>query len=152
MGGILPDLAARKYFIDLRGDPYNEAHYQDLLVTLLGNREKAPPVREQPEALIAGEKKSGLRFTKAPATMIASSPVKIIGIIADQVSAPRGDGTLGSALYRVPFRLTRQLSQFWAEAFVRSWNMHLSLLQCTGLALHTLEEIPSSLMEPHLRR
>lgn len=112
-----------KYFIDLRGDPYNEAHYQDLLVTLLGNREKAPPVREQPEALIAGEKKSGLRFTKAPATMIDSSPVKIIGIIADQVSAPRGDGTPGSALYRVPFRLTRQPSQFWAEAFVRSWNM-----------------------------
>jgi hypothetical protein len=49
--------------------------------------------------------------------------LKIIGIIADQVSAPRNDGTPGSALYRVPFRLSHVPSQFWAEAFVQAWNM-----------------------------
>ncbi len=112
-----------KYFIDLRDDPYNEEHYQDLLVTLLGNRETAPPVREKAEVRIAGKVEIPQRLAKVPPAMATSSLIKIIGVIADQVSAPRNDGTPGSALYLVPFRLSRKPSQFWADAFVRAWNM-----------------------------
>lgn len=118
-----PSWLQGKYFIDLRGDSYNEEHYQDLLATLLGNRETAPPVRKQAEARIVGEADIPQRLAKVPPTIATSSSIKIIGVIADQVSAPKNDGTPGSALYRVPFRLSRKPSQFWAEAFVRTWNM-----------------------------
>ena len=118
-----PSWLQGKYFIDLRGDPYNEEHYQDLLATLLGNRETAPPVREPAEARIAGAVEIPQRFAKVPPAIATSSSIRIVGVIADQVSAPRNDGTPGSALYRVPFRLSRKPSQFWAEAFVRAWNM-----------------------------
>lgn len=112
-----------RYFIDLRGEPYSEDHYQDLLVTLLGNRETAPAVEKKAEARTVVEADISTRFAKVASAIQTSSPIKIIGIIADQVSAPRSDGTPGSALYRVPFRLSRNPSQYWAEAFVKAWNM-----------------------------
>jgi hypothetical protein len=36
------------YYIDLRGEPYSEASYQDLVDTLHGRREQAPPVGMPP--------------------------------------------------------------------------------------------------------
>jgi hypothetical protein len=119
----LPSWLQGKYFIDLRGDPYSEEHYQDLLVTLLGNRETAPAVGKQAETRSVAEAGAAGRFAKVPQAIKTVPPLKIIGIIADQVSAPRNDGTPGSALYRVPFRLSYKPSQFWAEAFVKAWNM-----------------------------
>ncbi len=53
---------------------------------------------------------------------VFSELLKIIGIIADQVSAPSSDGTPGGALYPIPFRLSHVPSQFWAEALVQAWN------------------------------
>lgn len=49
-------------------------------------------------------------------------PIKIVGVIEDQVGAPRNDGSPGSALYEVPFRLSREPTQPWAEFFVDAWN------------------------------
>lgn len=49
-------------------------------------------------------------------------PIKIVGVIAEDVGVPRNDGTPGSALYEVPFQLSRQPSNSWAEFFVDSWN------------------------------
>lgn len=118
-----PSWLQGKYFIDLRGEPYSDDHYQDLLVTLLGNRETAPAVGNQAEARTMEAADISTRFAKIAQAMQRSSPLKIIGIIADQVSAPRNDRTPGSALYRVPFRLSRRPSQYWAEAFVKAWNM-----------------------------
>lgn len=118
-----PSWLQGKYFIDLRGEPYSEDHYQDLLVTLLGNREIAPAVGKQAEARPTEAADTSTRYAKMPQVMQTSSPLKITGIIADQVSAPRNDGTPGSALYRVPFRLSRSPSHYWAEAFVKTWDM-----------------------------
>jgi hypothetical protein len=118
-----PSWLQGRYYIDLRGTPYSEEHYQDLLVTLLGNRETAPAVGMQAETRKAVEADTAGEFANVPPATRRPSPLKIIGIIADQVSAPRNDGTPGSALYRIPFRLSQRPSQFWAEAFVRAWNM-----------------------------
>jgi hypothetical protein len=118
-----PSWLQGKYFIDLRGEPYSEDHYQDLLVTLLGNRETPPAVGKKAETRTVVEAAIPTRFAKVASATQRSIPIKIIGIIADQVSAPRNDGTPGSALYRVPFRLSRNPSQYWAEAFVKAWNM-----------------------------
>lgn len=35
---------------------------------------------------------------------------------------PRNDGTRGSALYTVPFRLSRHPPRRWVERFVENWN------------------------------
>ena len=111
------------YFIVLRVTPYSQAHYQYILATLLGNSETGPAVGKQAEARKVAEGGPAGEFTNAPPETRKPSPLKIIGIIADQVSTPRNDGTPGSALYSIPFRLSQRPSQFWAEAFVRAWNM-----------------------------
>jgi hypothetical protein len=49
-------------------------------------------------------------------------PIKIIGIVTEELGIPRNDGTPGSALYAVPVRLSRPPSSLWAELFVRTWD------------------------------
>ncbi|MFI5352729.1 MAG: hypothetical protein ACHQZS_07175 [Candidatus Binatales bacterium] len=49
-------------------------------------------------------------------------PIKITGMIADEVGIPRNDGGLGSDLYEVPFQLSQKPSDLWAQLFVDSWN------------------------------
>jgi hypothetical protein len=105
-----------KYFIDLSSTPYSDENYGDLLVTIHGVRNTAPPIGgpfstiQKPPVV-------------APiASVASSSDIRIEGIIADEVTSPRMDGTPGSALYRVPFRLSRQPDWEWAKLFVQNWN------------------------------
>ena len=59
-----------------------------------------------------------------------------MGVIVDEVTEPRLDGTRGSALYTVPLRLNREPSTLWSEIFVQSWNRPLSstFLHSPGIA------------------
>jgi hypothetical protein len=52
----------------------------------------------------------------------AEEPVRIVGIVEEEVGRPRNDGTPGSALYPVSLRLSRTPSRVWAELFVETWN------------------------------
>lgn len=45
-----------------------------------------------------------------------------MGIITDEVTVPKMDGTAGSALYKVPFRLSRTPSALWRKLFINTWN------------------------------
>ena len=49
-GAALPSWLKGKYSIDLSGDPYSEAQYNDLLVTLHNKREQAPPIGKAPDS------------------------------------------------------------------------------------------------------
>ncbi len=49
-------------------------------------------------------------------------PIRIVGLIANEVGTPRNDGTRGSALYAVPFQLSRRPTPSWADHFVQTWN------------------------------
>lgn len=51
-----------------------------------------------------------------------AEPLKVVGVDADRVGSPRGDGTRGSALYVVPIRLSRSPSPREAELLVRHWD------------------------------
>jgi len=114
-----PSWLSGKYFINLSGDPYSEEHYHDLLLTLHGQRIQAPPLGKAPKTV-----------TKHPSQVINTDkqlagsfePIRIEGIIANAVTSPRNDGTRGSALYAIPFQLSRRPSAEWADAFVRTWN------------------------------
>ena len=54
-------------------------------------------------------------------------PLHIVGIIEEQVTAPKNDGTPGSALYRVPFKLSRHPPAEWAEYFPNACDHPSSL-------------------------
>ena len=49
-------------------------------------------------------------------------PIRLIGVIEDGIGVPRNDGTRSSALYAVPFRLSREPSLEWAELFCQVWD------------------------------
>jgi hypothetical protein len=61
---------------------------------------------------------------KVPGTGTASAwePIRPIGIVKEGVGGPRNDGTRGSALYRVPIRLSRNPSPEWARFFQQCWD------------------------------
>lgn len=107
----MPTSLAGKYGIDLKDGPYYESNFNDLLTTLLGKKKK-PPIHITKS------------MNKPTSHMVESEdgPIRILGIITDQVTLPRMDGTRGSALYKIPFRLSRYPSALWRELFVRNWN------------------------------
>src|SRR5205823_1466901 len=96
------------------GERY-EAQYDDLLSTLHGTRPTAPSVGMPPAS-------SPSRLTSLPSATSADEPVRIIGVIADEVTEPPNDGTRGSALYTVPVGLSRPVSHDWASVFEEVWN------------------------------
>ena len=53
---------------------------------------------------------------------VAYPPIKILGIILDQVTEPKMDGSPGSALYQVPFRLSGSPTETWAKFFLDEWQ------------------------------
>jgi nucleotide-binding universal stress UspA family protein len=114
-----PNWLLGKYYIDLSASPYPQKHYDDLLTTLLGTREKAPPIGAITKVDISINKTSGKRKTEISTGF---EPIQITGIIVDQVRIPLNDDTRGSSHYRIPFRLTQQPPREWAELFVNKWN------------------------------
>ncbi|MDT2834325.1 hypothetical protein P7H70_09655 [Vagococcus carniphilus] len=46
------------------------------------------------------------------------------------------DGSRGSALYEIPFRLNKVPSQLWEELFIRNWNSppRFTLMHRSGIA------------------
>lgn len=128
-----PNWLSGKYYIDLSDSPYHQNYYDDLLTTLLGTREKAPPIG----ATIKGKATTNKIYVKTEVEIPSSfEPIQIAGIIADQVGVPRNDGIRGSALYTVPFRLTQQPPREWSELFVNNWNRppSFSTMHRTGIA------------------
>lgn len=49
-------------------------------------------------------------------------PLKVTGVITEDVGSPRNDGTPGSGLYKVPLRLSGRPSGEWTTAFVRAFD------------------------------
>lgn len=49
-------------------------------------------------------------------------PIRIVGVLVDEVGAPRSDGERGGALYKVPIRLSGEPSPTWARLFRKTWD------------------------------
>jgi hypothetical protein len=119
----IPSWMQGKYFIDLRGEPYSEYQYSDLLSTLHDARTKPPPLGARPQQFGAAPALAEAPLpTGSPVMTAGFEPLRITGIVADEVSTPPMDGTRGSALYEVPFRLSRRPTAGWAELFIEAWN------------------------------
>ncbi len=106
----MPNCLAGKLGIDLSNDSHYSVNFNDLLTTLHGQKKK-PPISH---TLQNKSTESSLKLN--------NEPLRILGIITDQVTVPKMDGTRGSALYMIPFRLSRQPSILWGELFIQAWN------------------------------
>jgi len=109
-----PSWLLGKYYINLSAEPYSERDYEDLVRTVLGIRETAPPVGK-PMSTIAA---------KMDRESISSEfkDIKITRVIVEEVTEPRNDGTPGSALYSVPFALSVSPHAEWVRLFIENWN------------------------------
>lgn len=106
----LPTYLDGKLAIDLRGNPFNEESYKDLIASIFKVKKK-PKVGIRPYYVDEYE----------PIT-IEGEDIKIVGIITNEVTLPKNDGTRGSALYSVPFRLSSKPTDTWSELFLRNWD------------------------------
>lgn len=108
-----PSWLKGKYYVDLSSPDSYKKNYPDLVTTLLGERKVAPPMRRS------------LQTSSEPQTKETSpsDPLRIVGVIVDEVTEPVMDGSQGSALYTVPFRLSRRPSPLWSEIFVKNWDL-----------------------------
>ena len=116
-----PTWLSGKYYIDLRGVKYSEESYQDLIETIHNTRTQAPPVGSPPKGRLQGYSKRQDNVT-AKNDCSFDEPIKILEVIADEVTLPRNDRTRGSALYAIPFRLSHRPSDIWNAVFIETWN------------------------------
>ena len=106
----VPTYLDGKLAIDLRGNPFNETSYKDLIASIFKVKKK-PKVGIRPYYLDEYEPIS-----------IEGEDIKIIGVISNEVTLPRNDGTRGSALYSIPFRLSSKPTRIWSELFLKNWD------------------------------
>ena len=106
----LPTYLDGKLAIDLRANPFNENYYKDLIATIF-NVKKKPKLGIRPYCLDEYEPVS-----------IMGEDIKIEGIITNEVTLPKNDGTRGSALYSIPFKLSSKPTDTWSELFLRNWD------------------------------
>lgn len=113
VSNALPVSLAGKLAIDLKDGAFYDRNFDDLVAKLNGVSQK-PPVNKTAVVNNTIPKKK---------TSYADEPIHILGIITDEVTEPKNDGTRGSALYKVPFRLSKKPSYLWQQIFVQTWNM-----------------------------
>jgi len=116
----VPTWLSGKYHVDLRETADAARSYRDLLTTLLGQRQAVPLLGKPPMTGASVSRRP--RARRGDSTVRDDGPIRILGVIVDEVSEPRMDGTRGSGLYRVPLRLSRTPSAEWAEHLERTWD------------------------------
>jgi hypothetical protein len=113
----IPIMLSGKAYIDLRNDPMNDREYSMLLGHLRGELPIKPPIG-----------KGSAPATSSPTNKHSEvsqnewEDMKITGVDLEGVTSPRNDGTRGSALYKIPFFLSRRPPSEWIEIFMATWN------------------------------
>lgn len=115
----VPNFLSGKLAIDFTDIEHNDDHYKDLLTTLFRCKVK-PKVGEKPSYIN--------RLHNLPAishgaeSLNENDEIKVLGIITDEVTIPKMDGTKGSALYSIPFRLSQYPDSEWSKIFIENWD------------------------------
>jgi sRNA-binding protein len=121
-GAAMPDSLLDVYYLAVNADNVSEVaeqvaaampkHQEEQREHSAKRREDARPTARRPPAG---------RATPSP-TGVDEEPIRIVGIVEEGIGSPRNDGARGSALYRIPLRLSRRPSSVWARHFVETWN------------------------------
>lgn len=115
-----PSWLIGKQYVDLSGDPYSKEAYAQLVRTMLGINETAPPIGRAMSTInpiVQGES-----LGRSNSSTPDAGDIRITGIVVESITEPRNDGTPGSALYAVPFSLSRRPSPDWSRLFVQNWD------------------------------
>jgi len=117
-----PSWLAGKYYINLSGNPYSEQHYADLVRALLGIRQTASPIGKPLATIHQTTATSATPRISTDTSNSEFEDIKITRVIIEDITEPRNDGRPGSALYSIPFALSRRPPEGWGELFIESWN------------------------------
>jgi hypothetical protein len=87
-----PSWVSGKYYVDLRGTQYSEQSYLDLLLTLLGRRQQAPPLGLPPNDIQLEESKATRpKSAPTPSKKEEERPNKIEAAVVEKTVTPRKD-------------------------------------------------------------
>lgn len=109
----MPTYLSGKLAVDLSTPEKNARNFEDILATLYG-------IKKKPNLAKIASNKSMPRSKQLED--ITDDQISIVGIIVDEVTEPRLDGTPGCALYKIPFRLSKRPSSIWEHFFIDAWN------------------------------
>lgn len=109
-----------KFHIRLTGESYSENAYGELIATLHGARKQPPPIGSSPFAL---QKQAEEPSPRIPSVAHKEfEDIKLVRVAEEDVTAPRGDGSRGSALYNISFLLSATPPPGWVRAFPNNWD------------------------------
>jgi sRNA-binding protein len=118
-GAEMPATLADAFYLDLTRS--NVAEVGDKVAAAIPKHQE---IQRQRVAARQQTAAASRRSESTPSTPVAEEfePIRIVGIVEEGVGRPRSDGSRGSALYRIPLRLSRRPSPVWARHFVETWN------------------------------
>lgn len=115
ISSAIPTSLAGKLAIDLTKEGLHyDTNFENLVTTLLNKVSKKPPVNRMSQT-------NNLPLLARTEAM-DDDTVRVLGIVTDKVTIPQMDGTRGSALHKIPFRLSKTPSSLWQKLFVQTWN------------------------------
>lgn len=138
----IPTFLNSKLGIDLRDENAGrDEDYKNLIATLFNQNNKKPK-RGVPKGIVYS-RQTFVNKTEENNKNEDSEDIHILGIVTDEVTIPRMDGTRGSALYAIPFKLSKQPSSLWKEIFIQTWNSppKFTLMHRPGIASVVGDEI-----------
>lgn len=87
-----------------------------------GHLEPADPLPPRRRAAVPPRTKTIPSPPAAGSTAVPWTEIRIIGVDANGITAPRNDGTRGSALYQVPIQLSQRPDPTWTQMVVHHWD------------------------------
>jgi TIR domain len=113
----MPDALVDVYYLELSAD-----NLQDVADQIAAAIPRHQERQHERLAERRAERSSSAASTGSAITPPEEEPIRILGIVEEGIGSPRNDGTPGSALYRIPLRLSHRPSSTWARHFVETWN------------------------------
>jgi hypothetical protein len=116
----MPAALADVFYLDLTES--NVEEIADVIAAAIPKHQEEQRERVAARRQTAAGSRPAKPTRPAPISEEAFEPIRIAGIVEEGVGRPRNDGSPGSALYRIPLRLSRRPSPVWARHFVETWN------------------------------
>ncbi|KRL07992.1 toll/interleukin-1 receptor domain-containing protein [Liquorilactobacillus hordei] len=102
-------------------DQFNDKHFGDLLKNILDLKIEKKVITKDPRETIAELMNVDIKEVKSKQELNLVN-VKILGIVTEKVTQPTLDGSRGSALYDIPFKLNTQPPRDWDKFFIYCWR------------------------------